>query len=210
MCVNPNCSTSFRLRRTTEVVEIVRFDIRSQIQSIMNRNAAVINKSKLFPPSDVHFGEQYQYISNRNSNNVTLIVHSDGAPIVRSSKKSIWPCFASITEIPLPMREFQSNIIVLALWLSKKKPDVNVFLEETVNDLSLLIQNETAIFIGDEEYKIELGTQFFISDLPVKAFFCCTTYFNGYSACTLCCSRGELSFSLFRKYSSLHCSKRTF
>ena len=210
MCVNPNCSTSFRLHRTTEVVEIVRFDIRSQIQSIMNRNGAVINKSKLFPPSDVPFGEQYQHISNRNSNNVTLIVHSDGAPIVRSSKKSIWPCFASITEIPPPMREFQSNIIVLALWLSKKKPDVNVFLEETVNDLSLLVQNGTAIFIGDEEYKIELGTQYFISDLPAKSLFCCTTYFNGYSACTFCCSRGELSFSLFRKYSSVHCSKRTF
>ena len=68
-------------------------------------------------------------------------------------KKSIWPCFASITEIPPPEIEFQSNIIVLALWLSKKKPDVIVFLGEMVSDLSLLIQNGTAIFIGDEEYK---------------------------------------------------------
>lgn len=128
-----------------------------------------------------------------NSNTITFIVHSDGASIVRSSKELIWPCFASITEIPLPMREFQSNIIILALWLSKKKPDVNIFLEETVSDLSIssLIQNGTSIFIRDEEYKIELGTQFFISDLPAKALFCRTTYFNGYSACTFCHSRGK-------------------
>ncbi|CAF1433030.1 unnamed protein product [Rotaria sordida] len=189
-CVNPNCSTSFRRRRTTEIIEIVRFDVRSQIQSIMNRNASFINKSQFFPPSDICFGEQYQHMSAMNSNKITLIVHSDGAPIVRSSKKSIWPCFASITEIPPPMREFQSNIIILALWLSKKKPDVNIFLEETVNDLSMLIHNGTSIFIRDEEYKIQLGTQFFVSDLPAKALFCCTTYFNGYSACTFCRSRG--------------------
>ncbi|CAF1508484.1 unnamed protein product [Rotaria sordida] len=31
ICVNPNCTTSFRQRRTTEIIEIVRFDVRSQI-----------------------------------------------------------------------------------------------------------------------------------------------------------------------------------
>ncbi|CAF2156728.1 unnamed protein product [Rotaria magnacalcarata] len=189
-CANPSCSTSFRQRRSTEVIEIVRFDVRSQIQWIMNRNVAFINKSRFFPPNDICFGEQYQNMSDRSNNTITLIVHSDGAPIVRSSKQSIWPCFASITEIPPPLREFQSNIIILALWLSKKKPDVNIFLTETVNDLSLLIHDGTSIFIGAKEYKIQLRTQFFISDLPAKALFCCTTYFNGYSACTFCCSRG--------------------
>ncbi|CAF3575551.1 unnamed protein product [Rotaria socialis] len=189
-CANPSCSTSFRQRRSTEIIEIVRFDVRSQIQWIMNRNVAFINKSHFFPSNDICFGEQYQNMSDRSNNTITLIVHSDGAPIVRSSKQSIWPCFASITEISPPLREFQSNIIILALWLSKKKPDVNIFLTETVNDLSLLIHDETSLFIGAKEYKIQLRTQFFISDLPTKTLFCCTTYFNGYSACTFCCSRG--------------------
>lgn len=195
MCVNQNCPTPFRVRDTTEIIEIVRFDIRSQIQCIMNRNVDVLNQSNLFPPRDVVFGEQYQKLINKNSNQISLIIHSDGAPIVKSSKKSIWPCVASIAELPPPVRELQSNIIVLALWLSKKKPNVNVFLEETVNDVNLLIQNGTTIFIGNEEYKIQLRTQFFISDLPAKALFCYTTYFNGYSACTYCCSKGKLFLS---------------
>ncbi|CAF4070719.1 unnamed protein product, partial [Rotaria sp. Silwood1] len=53
MCADQNCSTSFRQRQATEVIEIVRFDIRSQIQSIINRNAYFINKPCLFPNSDV-------------------------------------------------------------------------------------------------------------------------------------------------------------
>ncbi|CAF4922950.1 unnamed protein product [Rotaria sp. Silwood1] len=189
-CINPKCTTSFRPRRATEIIEIVRFDVRTQIQSIMHRNATFINKPQYFPPSDICFGQQYQQMAGIKHNKITLILHSDGAPIVHSSKKSIWPCFASITEIPPPMREFQSNIITLALWLSKKKPNVNIFLDETINDLSLLIRNGTSIFIDNEEYKIQLDTQFFIADLPAKSVFCCTTYFNGYSACTFCCSRG--------------------
>ena len=196
-CVNPKCTTSFRRRETTEIIEIVRFDVRVQIECIMNRNVSLLNKSKLFPPSDICFGEQYQYISNKTNNRISLIVHSDGAPLIRSSKKSVWPCFASIVELPPPVREFQSNIIVLALWVSKKKPDVNIFLDQTIREISMLIHNGTSLFIENSEYKIQLATQFFVSDLPAKALFCCTTYFNGYHACTYCSSRGELRFFQF-------------
>lgn len=71
MCVNKKCSTSFRRRLTTETIEIVRFDIRSQIQSIMNRNIVVMNKSRLFPVSDIVFGEQYQHMLNMKPNKIT-------------------------------------------------------------------------------------------------------------------------------------------
>ena len=145
-----------------ETVEIVRFDVRAQIQSIMARNMALLNQPKLFPPSDICFAKQYQHTNYSNNNRITLIVHSDEAPLVRSSKKCIWPCFASISECPPPVREFQSNIIILAIWTSRKKPDVNIFLEQTINDLVFLIQNGTTIFIGDHEYKIEIATQFFL------------------------------------------------
>ena len=105
-CVNPSCTSSFRQRRSTELIEIVRFDIRSQIQSVMNRNVQLINKSHLFPPSDTCFGRHYRRISSNDINRITLAIHTDGAPLVRSSKQSIWPCFASIIELPPPVREY--------------------------------------------------------------------------------------------------------
>lgn len=51
-CTNPNCATSLRQRRSAEIIEIVRFDIRSQIQTVMKRNIDFLNKSHLFPSSD--------------------------------------------------------------------------------------------------------------------------------------------------------------
>ena len=204
-CVNLNCKTSFRQRRSHELIEIVRFDIRSQIQSIMCRNFDLVNKSHLFPPSDICFGEWYQQRSIMSTNKITLVVHADGAPLIRSSKQSIWPCFASIMELPPPVREFQSNIIILALWASKMKPNVNIFLDQTINDLLFLIKNGTSIFINDHEYKIQLDTQLFLSDLPAKSLFCCTTSFNGYFACTFCYSRGKLFFFLqYQQYFSFY------
>ncbi|CAF1345618.1 unnamed protein product [Didymodactylos carnosus] len=132
-------------------------------------------------------------MSAKKKNPVTLIVHSDGAPLIRTTRVSLWPCFASIVELPPPVREYQTNIVVLALWSAKQKPNVNVFLEETMKDLKDLMRHGTSIFIGDQEYNICLSTQFFLSDLPAKALFCHTINFNGYSACTCCCTKGVWS-----------------
>ncbi|CAF1185336.1 unnamed protein product [Rotaria magnacalcarata] len=158
-CVNSNCKTFFKQHRSNELIEIVRFDIHSQIQSIMSRNFDFLNKPYLFPTSDICFAQWYRQRSNENINKITLLVHTDGAPLIRSSKQSIWPCFASITELPPPIREFQSNIIILALWVSTIKPNVNLFLDQTINDLLFLIKNGTSILINDQEYHIEVGTQ---------------------------------------------------
>ena len=94
-------------------------------------------------------------------------------------------------ELPPPVREYQQNIAVLALWSSRIKPDPNVFLNETIEELKHLIENGTSIFINKEEYQIVVRTQCFVSDLPAKALFCRTINFNGYSACSECCSTGE-------------------
>ena len=193
MCSNLSCKTAFKLRRSIDIIELVPLNIRSQIQSKMRENVSVLNKPSLFPSSDICYGNRYRCSSTPTKNKITLVIliHVDGAPLVRSSKKSIWPCFASIVELPPPIREFQSNIIVLALWVAKEKSNVDAFLKETINDLSLMIRDGTTIFIDNYEHHLNVLTQFFVSDLPAKALFCRTTYFNGYSACTCCCARGD-------------------
>jgi hypothetical protein len=165
-------------------------DIRCQIQAILNRNYLLLNRTDLYPKSDVCFADNYRQLAGETVNRITLIVHTDGAPLVKLSKQSLWPCFGSLVELPPPIRDYQKNIIVLALWSSKVKPDPNVFLHETIEELKYLIENGTSIFINDQEYRITLQTQCFISDLPAKSLFCRTISFNGYSACAECCSTG--------------------
>ena len=43
---------------------------------------------------------------------IILNIHTDGAPLVRTTKSSIWPCMASLVELPPQIREMKRNIVV--------------------------------------------------------------------------------------------------
>jgi len=133
-CRNETCLRSKRTLKTNETVELVNLDLHNQIKIIVNRNIDIMTKKEVyFPTSDISTGSFYQTtISMSKSNMITLVLHTDGAPLIRSTKQSIWPIFASIIEIPPPIREYQKNIVLLALWSSRSKPDVNVFLKQTM------------------------------------------------------------------------------
>ena len=171
LCDNRECLKNNRMLKSTEVVELTHLDIRNQLQSILTRNEILLNRKDLYPITDVCFGDFYRNQSSTMINRLTLIVHTDGAPIVKSSKQNLWPCFASIVELPPPARDYQKNIVLLSLWLSRKKPDANVFLEETIEELKQLVNSGTSMFINGFEYQITLRTQYFVSDLPAKALF---------------------------------------
>lgn len=134
MCRNENCSNSKRSLRTNEIVEIVNLDVRNQLKPIINRNIKILTQNEnYFPVADISNGTFYQKtMSTSKSNIITLVLHTDGAPLIRTTKQSIWPLFGSIIEIPPPLREYQNNIILLALWSSKAKPEVNTFLKKTM------------------------------------------------------------------------------
>ena len=123
---------------------------------------------------------------------LTLMIHADGAPLIRSSHQSLWPLFANIVEIPPPFREYQRNILLLALWSSRKKPDVDVFLNAVLAQLETLMQFGTTICIGNQEYYFIVRVQGFIADLPAKSLFLKTINFNGNNACTWCLTPGML------------------
>ncbi|CAF4175782.1 unnamed protein product, partial [Rotaria magnacalcarata] len=169
---NEKCSLKNRTMKSTEIVELVHLDIRAQIQAILASNQLLLNRKDLYPMTDVCFGEYYRTQSSGTINRVTLIIHTDVAPLVKLSKQSIWPCFASLVELPPPARDYQKNIVLLSLWISKLKPDPNIFLQETIEELKSLINAGTSIFINGQEYEITLRTQYFVSDLPAKVLFC--------------------------------------
>lgn len=134
VCRNESCVYSKRTLKTNETVELVHLDIRTQLKSVINRNINFLLKNEPYTPTcDISNGSFYRANkSNSIRNTITLVLHTDGAPLIRTTKQSIWPLFASIVEIPPPVREYQKNILLLGLWSSKTKPDVNVFLKHTV------------------------------------------------------------------------------
>ncbi|CAF4281117.1 unnamed protein product, partial [Rotaria magnacalcarata] len=57
-------------------------------------------------------------------------------------------------ELPPPIREHYSNILILGLWVSCKKPDVDVFFLDIIKQITDLAENGTSIFVDGNEYQI--------------------------------------------------------
>jgi hypothetical protein len=125
---------------------------------------------------------------------ITLNIHTDGAPLVRTTKLSLWPCLASVVELAPQVREKQTNILVLCLWSSSVKPNVDLFMKDSIQQL-LDLSIPSIITVNDIQFSITVKTQLFLSDLPAKALFWKTINYNGYSACTNCLTEGIVSFS---------------
>lgn len=191
-CNNIKCSLHNCQLSKREVTEVVIVNIREKLQSIIKRNFSLLSKAEeLYPSFDIPSGIRYKNKTKNTSFPVTLLIHADGAPLVRSTKSAVWPCFGAIVELPPPVREYQSNILTLGLWVSAIKPNVNFFLEDIIEQLLDLSKHGTTIFIDENEIKLNVNMQYFISDLPAKSLFMKTINFNGYYACTNCITEGN-------------------
>ena len=85
-----------------QMTEIAITNIRDKLQFIIRRNLIILNNSEDYLlPFDIPSSERYQIINKGKVHPFTLAVHTDDAPLVRSAKASIWPCFNSIIELSL-------------------------------------------------------------------------------------------------------------
>ncbi|CAF1533169.1 unnamed protein product [Rotaria magnacalcarata] len=106
ICTNTNC-LSYNLQLSKrQVTEVVTTNIREKVQSVVRRNLSLLtDNDNLFPPFDIPSGDRYQTITKEIDHPITLCIHADGAPLIRSTKSAVWPCFSSIVELPPPVRE---------------------------------------------------------------------------------------------------------
>ncbi|CAF3917071.1 unnamed protein product, partial [Rotaria sp. Silwood1] len=202
ICDNRNCSFSDMPLKSCDISEVVDLDIPSQIKTIINRNSSLFfDQHQLFPKFDIPYGEQYRSVTTPNKQKLTLIIHADGAPLVRSTKSSLWPVFASIVELPHQVREFQSNILVLAMWASCQKPNVDLLMQNCISQLLEYETNDLQMVVNGRQICINLQRQMFIADLPAKCLFMKSINYNGYSACTVCMSiwKGQILYPYAQK-----------
>ncbi|CAF1241136.1 unnamed protein product [Rotaria magnacalcarata] len=117
-CTNSTCSLADLQLSKRQLTELVTLNIREKLQSVVRRNLSLFSShEELFPAFDIPSGARYQSTTKNVVHLITLHIHADGAPLVRSTKSAIWPCFSSIVELPPPVREYQSNILTLGLFV---------------------------------------------------------------------------------------------
>ena len=121
----------------------VKRDIQSALENsadyydrIMNQGDHLLNKDLC----DIHNGNEYEEFveclpADRKKSFATVTFNSDGSPVFKSSKFSIWPIQIILNEVPVHVRH--ANSIIYALWFGHEKPNMTFFLNEFVKDINL-------------------------------------------------------------------------
>lgn len=130
------------------------------------------------------------FLSENNKFNFSLLWNTDGVPVFKSSKTSMWPIYFVINELPFKMRFKKENVLLGGIWYGSK-PQPNLMLEPFTITLKKLwkgIQVEPHGLNAKVTSKgIVLGAT---ADLPAKADFM-GTHVGGSFSCTFCKIEGK-------------------
>lgn len=197
-CQNKKCNNTFRNKSDKSF--FVEVPLVKQIKKLMYDNIFreqltfrfKREKKKEENIEDIFDGKYYkQFNILSNQNNISFLWNTDGIPLFKSSKMSMWPLYYVINELPYKIRREPRNMLLVGLWIGPKKPEMMTFLQPFVGDLKLMengIQVET-----DENKSIEVkgiliaGT----SDLPAKCAVCNIMQYNGKYSCPSCTQPGQ-------------------
>lgn len=145
---------------------------------------------------DIYDGSIYRSMSSDNGPlsgsypyNLSFTLNTDGIPVFKSSKLSIWPMYLMINELPFKQRKKSENMILCGLWFGDQKPFMMSFSEPLHQSLKNL---EAGIEI-DVNGKTEICQAFLLclsADLPAKSIVLNMNQFNGNHSCIKCCQSG--------------------
>lgn len=90
---------------------------------------------------EMYDGEHYQHLFMSeffSEHDISFTWNTDGVPLFKSSKTSMWPLFLTINELPFAIRRNPENLLLVGLWIGPKKPEMLTFLDPFIEDLQTL------------------------------------------------------------------------
>uniref|UniRef100_A0A1X7V742 DUF4218 domain-containing protein n=1 Tax=Amphimedon queenslandica TaxID=400682 RepID=A0A1X7V742_AMPQE len=143
---------------------------------------------------DIHDGSTIQQLMSADGflsvqENTGLALCSDGVPVFKSSKGSLWPIYLMVTSIPPQKRMKVDNLIIAALWHGPTKPNMDLILEFVLNSVASL---ETTGVAYSSNVVLRAKLLMAVFDLPAKSSATNTKQFNGEFGCLYCVEKGEI------------------
>lgn len=202
------CSNTFCLKdlsKKSSKSYFLEVPVETQIKNLFKRDTFVHNLSKRFNRikkcedniEDIYDSEVYRCLvvndgplSQKYPYNISFTLNTDGVPVFKSSKMSIWPLYMMINELPFKIRKQRENMILCGLWFGDTKPFMHSFTEPLLKSLHVL---EKGISISVDN-KMETCSAYLISltaDLPAKSAILNTIQFNGQYSCFRCTQKGK-------------------
>ncbi|CAF1397064.1 unnamed protein product [Adineta steineri] len=213
-CSN-GCSMHNQSRPFRNVSELVICDIKKEILSTAKRYIHLIqeyqNESKLILPGDVVHGKIYTKLPSNKSSKLTLVLHTDGAPVTKVGGKSLWPVQCTFIEISPPVRDYADSTMIFGSWLGGTHPNRDLLWSRIVEQIHDLLQTGITIHADTgEKFKCVIRVQLATFDLPALAQNCNIIQFNGYNACPDCDIRGiAIDRQVFYPYSKTPAAPKT-
>ena len=162
------------------------------IQYRLRRQKAAIDNIE-----DIYDGRVYKELCANGKgilscrDNISFLMNTDGVPIFKSSKVSIWPLYLAINELPYSKRMARENMLFVCLWFGERKPAMWSFLKPHVQALQKLEE-------GGEFDSPERGTFFCKAillactcDLPARCLVCNGMQYNSENGCWKCLQAGK-------------------
>jgi hypothetical protein len=141
--------------------------------------------------SDVTSSKLYHQLveqHNLSGKDLTLTWNTDGIPVFKSSRYSIWPIQSSVNELPPYLRG--KHILLNGLWFGNRKPAMNTFLKPFIEECTHLENN--GLTIKDESQPRKIFAMVLSADSPARAIVKNCKQFNGKHGCDWCESPGEM------------------
>ena len=199
----PHCKKTCIVSDLSQGNFFVTANLCSQVKSLFQRkdiNKHLFyrdNRSKIGENAieDIYDGAMYKKMMEEgqplsNKNNFSYCFNSDGLPVFKSSKYSLWPIFLMINELP-PRLRF-SNLILAGLWFGKVEPKMEIFLQKFTIEANKLAEEGIFWKNGETDIHSKLFGLCCCADAPARAAMQNTMKFNGYYGCGLCYHPGKI------------------
>ena len=155
-------------------------DLISQINRIACRNEFLINQSW----SNVCSWETKSDLFCKGE--LQLVFNTDGAPVFKSNKLSVWPLWVQIYNLPPVLRSSYANICLMGLWYGESKPDFNKLLLSVSAEFENISKGAFLKKLGFVKFRFRS----IVCDAPATAYVLCMKQHMGYESCAYCFIKG--------------------
>ena len=147
-----NCANcGFDLTVTDNKGYFLEFPIANQLKSFFKRKDFYENLQYRFKHKkkqkgnleDIYDREIYLkdfkdngFLSNKD--NISFLWNTDGVPLFKSSKISIWSIFLVINELPPSLHYKSENMVFAGIWYGTRKPEPTLFLEPLYREFEIM------------------------------------------------------------------------
>lgn len=198
--VNCNCGHVITVSSSNYFLSI---DLESQFKTLFNNTTIVdslltyrFNRSKINDTAleDIYDGAEYRkFFDNGNvlshMFNFSYSFNTDGIPMGKSCGKTIWPIYITLNE--LPPNERSKHVLLAGLYIGKKDPNQNMFLQPFVEQANKLSLHGFNWNHNGKDVKSKAIPLCAIVDSVARFQMLNMSGINAYYACTFCYQKAE-------------------